>query len=128
MPDIIETIKGLGEALDVLANHVPERYLGGSAGAILDAIALLKGQAPHVMTLEEAMDSDGAVFFEDHRDDDGFLCWAFVDRWGAESMFLTLNDSVFESTACEMEDYGKTWRLWSKMPTDEQMEEAKWNA
>jgi len=46
MADRDKVIKGLGECLEVLANHVPERYLGYSAGACLDAIELLKRQEP----------------------------------------------------------------------------------
>lgn len=46
MVDKEKVIKGLGETLQVLGNHVPERYLGYSAGACLDAIALLEAQEP----------------------------------------------------------------------------------
>ena len=45
--DRTNVIKGLGEALILLAEYVPgERYLGYAPGACLDAIALLKAQEP----------------------------------------------------------------------------------
>ena len=53
MPDRVKAIKGLGDALQLLANHVPECYLGYSAGACLDAIELLKAQEPHVIQFDE---------------------------------------------------------------------------
>lgn len=45
--DRTKVIKGLGEALTLLAEYVPgERYLGYAPGACLDAIELLKAQEP----------------------------------------------------------------------------------
>ena len=50
MPDVEKVIKGLGEALTLLAEYVPcEGYLGYAPGACLDAIELLKSQEPRVM-------------------------------------------------------------------------------
>lgn len=47
--DRTKVIKGLGEALTLLAEYVPgERYLGYAPGACLDAIELLKAQEPIV--------------------------------------------------------------------------------
>ena len=47
MTDREKVIKGLGEALTLLAEYVPcEGYLGYAPGACLDAIELLKAQEP----------------------------------------------------------------------------------
>ena len=133
MIDREKVIKGLGETLRVLGNHVPERYLGYSAGACLDAIALLEAQESRVMTLEEVLDMkfDDVVYFQVYPTN-AVLSAIVIDvipklseinvgvvqfRFGAG--YNGINNA-------DLSYYGKTWRCWTSRPTEEQREAASW--
>ncbi len=46
MPNLEKVIKGLEEAFEVIAVHVPERYWGYSLNACKEAQTMLKAQEP----------------------------------------------------------------------------------
>lgn len=124
MPDRVKTIKGLGDTLLLLANHVPERYLGYAPGACLDAIELLKAQDPRVMTPEEvnALDWD--------------YCYLEQERMPGKEYRGLLGKHIMTCvtwpsiTAAKLsygiDKYGVTWRCWTSRPTDEQRRETPW--
>lgn len=83
-----------------------ERVKGkGCCSQIIDdAIALLKAQEPRVMTLEEALNS-------------------LVIEYRSGKL-REVGKHVFTEGA---EYYGIIWRVWDKMPTDEQREKEPWD-
>lgn len=90
-----------------------------------DAIALLKEQAPHVLTLDEAVDGTQVYYveFQYHLDRGWVKCdfnRMYVD---GEVAMLFLRDKTFYQ---QKEHYGQLWRLWNRRPTDEQMKAVKW--
>jgi hypothetical protein len=100
-----------------------------------DAIALLKAQAPKVMTLEEvdALSDDDIVWLEclytfdgkktatlkpaiyqsdnSSPEEDGYYC--VVSSWGQSGFY-------------HKDNYMGDWRCWTSRPTDEQREKVKW--
>lgn len=94
---------------------------------IRDAYALLKEQAPRVLTLDEAIDGTQVYYveFRYHLDRGWVKCdfdRMYVD---GEVAMLFLRDKTFYQ---QKEHYGQLWRLWNRRPTDEQMKAVKWNA
>jgi hypothetical protein len=93
--------------------------------AIAKLTTLSKAQELRVMTLEEIKEGEpywlsaGKEFVTRpviclHREDD------------AQKQYITFVWQ-FGTFSWESEDYGKTWRVWSAKPTDEQREAVKWN-
>ena len=122
MADRVRVIKGLEECLDVLANHVPERFLGYSAGACLDAIAMLIAQEPRLMTLEEALGGE-ECWVEYPNGGFGYAdCYLSYTAKGADIYRTKKHDFNVP-----LANYGKTWRCWTSRPTDEQREATPWN-
>lgn len=78
---------------------------GVSNGAMAAAARLLKEQEPRVLTWDEVKKAE--------------VCW-LEDR-GYEP-FATL-----EADTWNPEKYGKSYRCWNRMPTDEQRKMVKWN-
>ena len=76
--------------------------------AIEDALELLMGQEPRVLTLEEARTYE-VVWPEDKGE--GELHPLIVEN--------NMNDSKYYK-------YGVHWRVWSAKPTDEQRKAVKW--
>lgn len=74
-----------------------------------DALELLKGQEPRVLTLEEARTYE-VVWPEDK--EEGELHPLIVQN--------NMNDSKYYK-------YGIHWRVWSAKPTDEQRKAVKWS-
>lgn len=102
-----------------------------------DALALIRqqqeriakleaGQSARVMTLEEVQKADCGIIY--------------AERWGAGEAiparfspydtirrclyFFTIGDPLAYAVCADT--YGKTWRCWTSIPTDEQREAAKW--
>lgn len=97
----------------------------GCSIVIHDALALLKEQAPRVLTLDEAVDGTHVYYveFQYHLDRGWVKCdfdRMYVD---GEVAMLFLRDKTFYQ---QKEDYGQLWRLWNRRPTDEQMRAVKW--
>lgn len=85
-----------------------------------DALALLKGQEPKVLTLEEAcIESD--VWYE---------TITGVCRWGALCYDVHKDLALYVSNGIvgvNPSTYGKTWRCWDKRPTEEERKAVKWD-
>ena len=77
---------------------------GGCIGSLMrDALALLKAQGPRVMTLEEALNSLVIEYRSGKLQEVGKL--------------------VFTKG---FEYYGNLWRVWDRIPTDQQRGETPW--
>lgn len=92
-----------------------------------DALALLKEQAPRVMTLDEIVKNGGEepiylecpdlggvmpVIYQPDDFEDGYL--GFSGSWRSSGYYHGMN-------------YGKTWRCWTARPSDEQRKAVKWD-
>lgn len=105
------------------------------------ALALLKEQEPHVLTLEECRDPGRMVALEYKtygilKDDElkpvmTIHKWAvYIGKcfdgdieWTAFSLFHAFTNQMTLKT----DNYGKTWRCWSADPGDEVRMETKWD-
>lgn len=93
-----------------------------------DALALLKAQEPHLLTLDEIHDSmvvylEAGTEFLKRMDDDGVvLAIGGSERAGAKC-FITVWDV---GIAAMDDEYNVTWRAWSERPTVEQRERTPW--
>lgn len=67
---------------------------------------------PHVMTLKEALLTEGPVFCE--------------FRYGVEPQYFEKED-LFRWLS-QRRTYGETWRCWSEKPTEEQRLMVKWES
>lgn len=89
-----------------------------------EAIKLLKADAPRVLTLEELMGFDGAFLIEYNI---SFVSldpiWATFHYMDGKWVFL-YKDVVISHYS--VEQYGRTWRCWSRRPSAEQMEATPW--
>lgn len=88
-----------------------------------DALELLKEQEPRVLTLDD------------------IAAWVRQKPMGREPIYVEVKDllgtwgawmvdeiaSYLPETDLSSELYGKTWRVWSAKPTEEQRKEAGWN-
>lgn len=75
------------------------------ADLMRDALELLKGQEPRVLTWEEAEKAE--------------VCW--LEQRGYEPY------ATDDADTWNPEVYGKVYRCWSLKPTDEQRKEIKWD-
>ena len=106
-----------------------ETEYGAFVELAYDALALLKAQVPHLLTLDEIHDSmvvylEAGTKFLKIVDDDGMvLAIGGSERMGAKC-FLTVWDV---STAAMNDEYNVTWRAWSQRPTKEQREREPWD-
>ena len=126
MADRDKVIKGLGEALEVIGTHVPERFVGYSAGAILDAIEMLKAQEePHVLSREDILAGVTPDVIWAELKGNTMLTpgvWQ-IDHYemGEGSVLDALDDEVRETG-----NYGVHWRVWTARPTISQREATPW--
>ena len=109
----------------------------GSAGLMEDALALLKGQQPHLLKDEdELLAHEGAVWVEYIT---GYKAhWALVYQISASGCAILLSregklewlDGAWRLSAYQwpMASYGKVWRCWSARPSDEQREAEAWQS
>ena len=90
------------------------------------AIAALKAQVPRVMTLEKlqkiASIRDGAVWLEAGAG----LMPAFMEFATKDITFFVAVPFTGYRQFFENDWYGKSWRCWDKIPTDEQRKAVKW--
>lgn len=92
-----------------------------------DAIALLKAQQPHVMTLNEMNDKRGrgeAVYYED-RDATCKSQDVFVVAPDKDLDVVWLKAETY-TLAAKMSTMGKTWRCWTSRPGEERRIETPW--
>ena len=82
-----------------------------------DFIALLKGQEPKVMTLEEVIHSRDWIWYQWKNTHCGWTIAVNCDgKW------IEWEDS----TTDQLCKYGEKWRCWTARPTAEQMRETPW--
>lgn len=113
----------------------PYYRAGCTPQLIRDALSLLKGQEPRVMTLEEAratLRTADFLYCEDKNDDTmaGGLMRGVLngsDYWDLINGEYMTPDCLDEGEDLEAE-YGKTFRFWTSRPTPEQMRDTKWEA
>jgi hypothetical protein len=91
-----------------------------------DALALLKGQEPRVLTLEELQ----AIETPWNRNTPPYL-WveersAAGSRWTRWMSWGIIHDGVISQGTMGVQNYGQKWRVWNLQPTPEQMRETKW--
>ena len=129
-----EIIKGLLDIHVVTANYKGDQVILHNmpmpklTEILYGAAELLKAQEPRVMTLEEILSSDGAVWILD-RDDKGCeIHIAFPLRKRGE-----LDPAIeFRSREPDMlehrliRDYLLGWCCWTSRPTDKQREATPW--
>ena len=101
MIDREKVIKGLQEVID--CESIVYQY---RVDAIESAIDMLKAQEPRVLTREESEKAE--------------VCWLEVRGY---EPYATL-----EAGDWNPEKYGKSYRCWNRMPTDEQRKAVKWDA
>lgn len=139
MPDRDKVIKGLESCLNASCltcpywHDMPDRC-GLHRGIMQDALELLKAQEPRVMTLEEVVEhySLPPVFPDDLEMQEDYilgiepLYFDFPNptSWDVHWRGANQVNQYLEGWAA---NYGKTWRVWTGCPTDEQREAAKWD-
>lgn len=89
-----------------------------------EAIKLLKADAPRVLTLEELMGFDGMFLIEYNPDNlnqaPDWASFFYMDnRW----VYLFKERLINHYSK---EQYGRTWRCWSRRPDRKQMEATPW--
>lgn len=136
--DVGRVIKGLeccmsGQPEGLGCDRVPCPYndIEDCEGALhYDALALLKAQEPHVMTIDDMRDlryGDFAIIEQMP----GIIIPAIV----ADNIELNNNLTVLQVVTplsngrlnADYEYYGKTWRCWTSRPSTEQRESVKWD-
>lgn len=130
MTDREKVIEDVKQAIKILGNvDEPTFWLDFVRVAVERALELLKEQEPRVLTLEEVMalpngeETNAPVVREQKVPvetwDRGTVC-----QWcGARFVQETAEDNWYYG----VEDYGKTWRVWTALPTKEQRNEVKWD-
>lgn len=98
------------------------------SGLLNDAYEMLKAQQPRVMTLEEVKQFVfGAPYIieTNEPDNESRMMYGLYSHQGLEGNFdfavTDMRKRLFDI------DYGKTWRCWTSIPTDDQREAEKWD-
>lgn len=99
-----KVIKGLEKAVEVFDGRISGPMFEMWMDETKDALALLKEQEPRVLTLEEALNS-------------------LVIEYRSGKL-QEIGKRVFTEG---FEYYGDLWRVWDRMPTDEQREKEPWD-
>ena len=125
-------IKGLED----IQKHLDTGYsfaIGWKSELIRDALALLKEQEAVLLTFEEVKnhfhvpikllgDIEKYVDFENDIEPLYLEC-DIEDAW---TVHWRTYDNTKEHLESWEKDYGKTWRCWTKKPTEEQKRSVKW--
>ena len=129
MPDVINTINGLQQAIDIMRRIMPNQYWFDIETPCNDAIALLKAQEPRVMTLEEVIErKDSDAVWVEHMDGDmivqpAVLLPSFLDT---DKDCIHFASSWRTGGSYSRRSYGTKWRCWTSRPTDAQREAEPW--
>jgi len=147
MNDVKNVIRGLEDtmkAIRMLNRYVPYSY---SDQACAEAILLLEGSLPKILTLEavkgigtresrrvESADVE-PVWLERLEDDLSNLSMVLVSWWYCDFMDQSEDefDFIVKYFGTDFDDtldynsYGKTWRIWNNKPTEEQRKAAEWS-
>lgn len=104
----------------------PEEHCQGKL--LEEALSLLREQEPRVMTEGDVLHSTGKPMWFESRGmylgQKGFWCLSFeVDP---ESHFKFVQPLTGGRLTLSLNDYDKTWRVWDKYPSPEQMRDTPW--
>lgn len=95
-----------------------------------DIIALLKGQEPRVMTLEDVIGGAGTPAYMEARSQRGYRGWALIydvqEGMGITGKRVGLTQPGHITIWPAVELYGVKWRCWTGEPTEEQREAEPW--
>lgn len=75
------------------------------------------------MTLEEIINTDAEIWFEERNDADTWACRCLFNR---AKKIMTVYYIMANPEEFEFDDYGKTWRCWERKPTEEERSAAEW--
>ena len=131
MMDREKVIKGLEESIAFFCDRVIGDMFDKWLRASVDALALLKAQAPRVYTVDELkVDNNICCWleFKDVEENPGITQFMPVVRTDMHEDF----DVEFDSGLCvsygfNYDNYNETWRCWTSRPTDAQREAEPWN-
>lgn len=132
MPDREKVIKGLECCMSekMCRNKCPYKGQCDDGGyyysrAIEDALELLKAQEPRVLMMSEVRDCcPDCVYIETNT---GWLERTIMDYWQSDSRFCVLVYGKLDNITKPWKEYGKTWRVWSARPSEEQREAVRWD-
>ena len=100
---------------------------------IKDALELLKEQEARVLTVEELTDRLKTPILKETKSShkDLYNGWVLAyDLQKGQGITTGLRLGMAEPSGrvvwYRMDDYGKTWRCWTKKPTDERKKAVKW--
>ena len=123
-----KVIKAVQDGLDFFEDRAHGSRFEAWIQAQKDALALLKAQDPHLLTLDEIHDSmvvwleAGTKFLKIVDDDGVVLAIGGSERMGAKC-FITVWDVCVAATN---DEYNVIWRAWSARPTREQRRGTPW--
>ena len=118
MIDRETVIRHFQDAIEASGNNNKWRFV--RLDIIEDAIELLKEQEPRLFKLD-----DVSAWIRQKPLDREPIYVEVKDLFGA--WMVDEIASYLPETDLSGELYGKTWRVWSAKPTEEQRKEAKWN-
>ena len=107
-------------------NECEEGLMAGVAHLADNALSLIKGQEPRVLTLDEiqAMPCDTPICVEEYY---GSMYMDIYNGIDADSTDFITGNVHMECSYWIREEYGTLYRFWSAKPTEEQRKEVKWN-
>lgn len=87
-----------------------------------DALELLKEQQPRVLKYEELFKEETFCLWYESKEHFPMMQVACVDGEYEDNEVFVAIDDAYENWMT----YGKTWRMWSSRPTDEQRKAEPW--
>ena len=139
MPDRERVIKGLESCIGFGDNYCDvcpyslNEFECDREKLKADALALLKAQEPHVMTLEEIGSALKMPLWKEtkrvHKDlyTGWVLAYDIQKGLGITGTRLGMSEPSGRVVWYSLDDYGKTWRCWTPEPTEKQRESVKWD-
>ena len=118
MADLDKTISDL---VEIEANMTFYKH-PESAKVVRDAIELLKEQQPRVLEYEELFKEETFSLWYEDKEHLLLLHVACVDGEYEDMHVNVAVDDSYENWST----YGKTWRMWNAIPTEEQRKAEPW--
>lgn len=95
--------------------------------AVEGALELLKALEPRVMTLEEVLSFDSAIYMDEAQNTVCLkMLYCYEVGRGTYDHGYTFVDSDGDRIYYPAKDFNKTWRCWTSRPTNEQRKAVKW--
>lgn len=138
MPDREKVIEGLNDIHAVACGLGDDECYLNSIGIkqlqtlINDATELLRAQEPQVLTVEAVRRLTRIPIWLDvkstHKDlyRGWVLAYMVQKGMGITGERLGMTEPSGRMHWYKLDDYGRTWRVWNSVPTDEQREAVKW--